>query len=601
MADWIGIVPDMVSAMLGMVLASEIIGVRGDFDWMLTCERTEFRATGRYSEALRFCEQLGLQDNVSVYPIGKSPEGREMVVVVISTDSDVMDFRKRKKPLLFVNNGIHSGEIDGKDATLVLARRLLGPDGAPEEANWSGLLDRASLAFIPVLSVDAHERFSKFNRVNQNGPEEMGWRATSENLNLNRDFAKIDGLEMRNLLDFVNDIEPDFYIDNHVTDGGDWQYVVQWDVPRYPTMATATVDVSQRFVDDVMPKLTGAGFENAPYFGGFDDRNPGRGITLGFYGPRYSTGYWAMRNRPAMLVETHVLKPYRERFDATLELNRLTLEWVGRNASFLRAQNKAGDAEGLAMTETDEIVLTARNTGRTKPFTFKGLKFDPYKSDVSGGEIPRWTREKVDHATVIRDEFAAGVTVEAPAGWFVPSYLREVVDRLQIHGVEMMPIRAEAVGTTVSWKVQKFDEVTFGSSTFEGRMMPRFKIIDVQREIVLPTGYVVPMNQRLGRLSAQLLEPMAGDSFAAWGFLNGYFESKEYAEAYAMEPIAREMLKDPAIRSAFEEALKDPAFAGSPGARLNWFYERSPWYDQRLMVYPIYRLELSDMAGLISE
>lgn len=213
----------MISAMLGMAMVAcgEV-----DFDWTLTCERTNFRATGRYAEALSFCEQLGLQDNVSVFPIGKSPEGREMVVVVVSTDSDVLNFENRKKPLLFVNNGIHSGEIDGKDATLVLARRLVKPDGAPDEANWSGLLEKASFAFIPVLSVDGHERFSRFNRVNQNGPEEMGWRATSENLNLNRDFAKVDGLEMRNLLDFVNDIEPDFYIDNHVTDGGDRKSVV---------------------------------------------------------------------------------------------------------------------------------------------------------------------------------------------------------------------------------------------------------------------------------------------------------------------------------------------------------------------------------------
>jgi hypothetical protein len=586
----------MISAMLGMAMVA-----RGgvDFDWTLTCERTDFRATGRYAEALRFCEQLGLQDNVSVFPIGKSPEGREMVVVVVSTDSDVLNFENRKKPLLFVNNGIHSGEIDGKDATLVLARRLVNPDGAPEEANWSGLLDKASFAFIPVLSVDGHERFSRFNRVNQNGPEEMGWRATSENLNLNRDFAKIDGLEMRNLLEFVNDIEPDFYIDNHVTDGGDWQYVVQWDVPRYPTMAKATVDVSQKFVDEVMPKLTKSGFENAPYFGGFDDRNPGRGITLGFYGPRYSTGYWAMRNRPSMLVETHVLKPYKERYDATLELNRLTLEWVGANASLLRVRNQYGDVEGMAMDEGEDVVLTARNSGKTKPYVFKGLKFDPYKSDVSGAEIPRWTREKVNHETVIRDEFEAGVSVKAPAGWFVPSYLRSVVDRLQVHGVQMIPVRDEAVGTTVRWTVQKFDGVSLGTSTFEGRTMPRFKVIDVERDIVVPAGFVVPVNQRLVRLAAQLLEPTSGDSFAAWGFLNAYLESKEYAEAYAMEPIAQEMLKDPATKAAFEEALKDVSFAGSPGARLNWFYERSPWFDQRYLIHPIYRLTGTEMARLI--
>ncbi len=580
----------MLMAALGLSL------VNADFDWELTCEKTDWLKTGRYEEAYRFCEQLSLLPNVQMVPIGKSPEGRPMVLMILSTDSDVLSPEKRKKPLLYINNGIHSGEIEGKDATLIMARRMMQPDGAPDsDPNWSGLLDKASLAFVPVFSVDAHERMSPYNRANQNGPVEMGWRVTGENLNLNRDWVKADAVEMKNLLNFVNDIEPDFYIDNHTTDGGDWQYTVQYDVPRNPTMAPSVVEVSQKFVDDVMPKIDKAGFLTAPYFGGFDDRRPERGITISAFGARYSTGYWSMRNRPSMLIETHVLKPYKDRLFGTLESNRLTLEWMGANASLLRTRVKYGDIDSMAIKEGDDIVLTARTSDKSRPFTFKGLKFEPYQSDVSGGEIPHWTRDKVEYVTTIRDQFEIGLTVKAPAGWLIPSNLVDVVERLKLHGIEMIPAKEGRLETTA----QKFTEVKFGTETFEGRFMPRFKLVDVKRAVSVPPGsFIVPVGQRLGRLAAQLLEGQSSDSFAAWGFFNGFMEQKEYAEAYAMEPIAKKMLEDPAIRAAFDEALKDPAFAGNPGARLNWFFERSSYYDARLMVHPVIRLTGAEVKSL---
>jgi hypothetical protein len=283
---------------------------------------------------------------------------------------------------------------------------------------------------------------------------------------------------------------------------------------------------------------------------------------------------------------------------ATLEINYRTLEWMAENSAALMSANKVAD--GAHVREGDDLVLTARNSGRTRPFTFKGLKFDPYKSEVSGGEIPRWTRDKVEHATVIRDIFEPGLVVKAPAGWFVPRSLVEVVDRLKWHQIDLIPVRNEVVGKATRLRAQKLTEVRFGGSTFEGRSMPQFRIVEVDREVVIPEGYVVRVDQRLGRLAAQLLEPEAPDSFLSWGFLNAFLESKEYAESYAMEPIAAKMLADDAaLRAEFEEKLKDPAFAGNPGARLDWFYERSPYFDSRYRIHPIYRLDgvtLSEMV-----
>lgn len=581
--------------MLGLVLAASIgIDNQGaQFDWRLTFEKSNFLRTGSYEESLKFCRELArVSDKCTLYEIGVSPENRPMVVLVLSNDTDALNPVGRTKPLLFIENGIHSGEIEGKDATLILARRIIRPFGAPQEPNLSSLLDKVNIVFIPVFSVDAHERMSPYNRANQNGPIEMGWRATSENLNLNRDFAKADAVEMQNLLPFLSKVKPDFFIDNHTTDGGDWQYTVQYDVPIYPTMAPQTAAISKQYVDSVIPKVESDGFLCAPYFGGFDDRRPDRGITLSSFGPRYSTGYMAVRNRPSLLVETHVLKAYAPRVWGTYSANLRTIEWMGQNADALLTANSEADAVTAELKEGDELALTARNTGVSRPFTFKGLKFEPYKSDISGNEIPRWTSEKVDHQTVIRDQLEAGMVVKLPAGYLVPGYLWPVIQRLKLHGIQCDPVSEQMVGKTIRMTVQMFTDVKFATSTNEGRVSPQFKLIEVERDITIPSGsVVVPIGQPLARLVANLLESNSPEGFASWGFFNGYMESKEYAEAYAMEPIAKQMLADdPKLKAEFEGKLKDPAFAANSGARLNFFFERSKWFDQRYRICPVYRL-----------
>ncbi len=189
-------------------------------DWTLVYERSGFLRTGRYEEAVTFCRRLDLASPFAkMVRFGKSPEGREMVALFISKEGkfDPKSWRTSKKPLVFVQNGIHSGEIEGKDASLMLARALL------VEGKESKILDGANLLIVPVFSVDAHERFGPYNRVNQNGPVEMGWRATAQNLNLNRDYMKADAPEMRNLLGLLHRFKPDFFFDNHTTDGADWQ------------------------------------------------------------------------------------------------------------------------------------------------------------------------------------------------------------------------------------------------------------------------------------------------------------------------------------------------------------------------------------------
>ena len=358
----------MVSWLLASAMASQSVAT--DPRLTLTVEKTNYVSTGRYEEALAFCEALAeLSPMAQVVNIGRSPQGRRMVALVVSENPGavMVGENRGEKPLVFVQNGIHPGEIEGKDATLMLVRQLLGLGKAKDYPDYSAdILEKVDLVIIPVFSVDGHERMSPYNRINQNGPDEMGWRVTAQNLNLNRDYAKADAPEMRNLLELINGLKPDFLIDNHTTDGGDWQYVVMHDVPKYPNMhPSSSWEWSDAYEKAVMPMVDDAGYLTAPYFGGISQTATEPVIRTGFFGPRYSTGYMGLRNVPSLLVETHVLKEYKPRLLATAELNYRTWEWCADNAESLLAARAAADEATSAWKAGDRVALDRQDWAGT--------------------------------------------------------------------------------------------------------------------------------------------------------------------------------------------------------------------------------------------
>lgn len=555
--------------------------------WELTAEKTGFEATGRYAEAVTFCRRLEKASPYArVIRYGTSPQGREMLALVLSKEKAFTPEAARRtgKPVVFINNGIHSGEIEGKDADLILARDIL------VAKTRAALLDGVTLVILPVFSVDAHEeRFGPYNRVNQNGPREMGWRSTSENLNLNRDWMKADAGETKALLRFLTAWNPDFLFDNHTTDGGDWRYTVLADVPSGPTLDSGVADWAKQMRAAVTASVEKDGFLTAPYF---DLQNPGRpedGLSVQDFEPRYTHGYMTARNRPSMLVETHMLKPYGQRVAATYSINARTIAYIGENAKSLLAAIHTADAAAAATRPGDKFVLTSRTAPETRPFIFHGLVYAPFDSPITGGKVHAWTREAKDTPTTIRDTFTPGLTITAPAAYAIPPQYTEIIARLDLHGLRYTRLKTPRIDSFDTWR---FESVTFPAAPFEGRFRPRYRAIPIQEKRTLPVGTVIISTAQPGaKLLLHLLEPEAPDSLLSWGFLNGIFASPEYAEEYAMEPIARKMLEaDPALKAAFEERLKDPIFATNRSARIAFFYERSPYFDVRKDKYPIVRL-----------
>jgi hypothetical protein len=295
-------------------------------------------------------------------------------------------------------------------------------------------------------------------------------------------------------------------------------------------------------------------------------------------------------------VETHVLKPYEPRVKATYAVMVETAAECVRQAKDLKAMNARADAAAASVKEGDSVVLTSELTSETEPFTFLAYAYAPRPSNITGRPVAAWDRTKPQTVpTTVRWKFKPGLTVAAPAAYAIPPAWHGVLERLKLHGVRSFTLTKPM--TDLFW-TERFEEVKFAQGPFESRQQPSFKAVAVNGARTLPVGTViVPVSQPHSRLLMHLMEPTAPDSFVQWGFFNTIFESKEYAEDYAMEPYANKMLAgNEALAKEFAEALKDEKFAASPSARLDFFYRRSPYFDDRLNKYPVVRLSTAQLS-----
>jgi hypothetical protein len=556
--------------------------------WLTAYELSGHRVTPRYDETLRYCRRLDSASSwVTLTSFGTSPQGRQLPLLIVSKQGvdDPRDPRRAGIPVVLIQAGIHAGEIDGKDAGLMLVRDMA------ITRSRSSLLDSAIVLFIPIFNVDGHERFGPFNRINQNGPEEMGWRVTARNLNLNRDYLKADAPEMRALLRLFAAWEPDLYVDCHVTDGIDFQYDVTYTTETGPQIdARVGAWISHDFLPGMLSGVERAGHRIFWYVFPREEKDLTRGMNGGASPPRFSTGYAALRNRAALLIETHVYKSYRTRVAATYAVLTSALERVNRTASVLRS----------AVRVADEAQAGLGRRGATVPLTF-GLdsgsvmrEFLGYRSFQQMSAISGSTRLVYsDEPVVVRMPFYGGIrvtdSVEAPKAYLIPPEWSFVPEILRVHGIRMQRLRAPA---TVEVGSYRFRNPRWKERPYEGRHGLTVTADPIRERRTFGAGtVVVPSDQPAMRVVVQLLEPRSADSFVAWGFFDAVFEQKEYFEQEVMERVGERMLAtDSLLRAAFfAQVGADSAFAADPDARLNWLYQRSPYRDGALNVYPVGR------------
>lgn len=561
-------------------------------EFLTHCEKTHYQETGRYDETLKFARKFQkASPYVRVLTLGRTGQGRDLMLLVVSKDQAFTPQAavETGKPILLIQNGIHPGEISGKEASHMLLRDIL------ITKRYAGWLDHLILLVIPVFNVDGHERVSLYNRINQNGPREMGFRANGQRFNLNRDYIKADTPEMRAWLKMWTAWLPDFFMDNHVTDGLDHQYDVTISMSTeqevWPTVGKWTRD---KFLPAVMGAMEQDGHIIGPYYEPRNLLDLADGIEGGPTQPRYSNGYTVIHNRPGLLVETHSLKSHRTQTWAHYDLMRHTFDLIAQTPKVLKKAVRDAD-EAIARLGTkyhpkNKLFINGTVSPEGEPITLKGVAYHQAESDISSATYIVFGTEPVDIPTTFYNKITTTAAPTVPLGYIVPVQWTSVIDLLKLHGVKTEVLPKEVSG---EFETYRFFDVKWAERPFEGRHRVEFTSALTREQMTLPAGSVyVPMNQRAGRVALNLLEPDAADSAVRWGFFDTIFEQKETYSEYVMEQIALEMLEQsPELREEFEERLEaDEEFAQSPQARLDFFYHRSGYAEPDKDLYPVVRI-----------
>lgn len=576
--------------LLGMFLLSVFLplSAQSDSNWQTYYEKSGYLETPRYDETIAYCRRLdAASDWVSYQSFGKSPQGRDLPLVIVDKDGYFTpeSARKAGKAVVLIQSGIHAGEIDGKDASLMLIRDMV------ITKQLSALLDSVTVLFIPIFNVDGHEKFGPYNRMNQNGPKEMGFRATAQNLNLNRDFLKADAPEMRAWLALFNRWLPDFLVDNHVTDGADHQYVLTYGIETNGNVAEPLRRwTAEKLAPTLEAQMAAEEMPIMRYFSMKERPDLRNGLVMQPYSPRYSTGYGAVQNRVFMLVEMHALKDYRTRVTGNYVFLKHLLAYLNAQKANLLKINQLSDeltAHQLSGTVLPlDYVVDYRDTSWVD---FLGIDYELVPSEISGDLWVKFNGKPATFRVPVFDHSTVNDSAVVPYAYLIPQEWQTQIEILKQHGVAVHRLAAEMSLTVESYQL---NNPTWRSQPFEGhfRMEVTPQVIREQRTYP-PGTAVVLMNQRTNRVVAALLEPHAPDSYISWGMWNTIFERKEYGEDYILEKVAREMLeKDPSLKAAFDAALaNNPDMAENRWARLYFFYARTPYYE-KTGIYPVGKL-----------
>lgn len=554
-------------------------------------ERSGFIKTGRYEEVIGLCAafQQAYPRQVKCIDFGTTPQGRPMKALIVTATGAMTpaEAQRRHLPVTLVQGGIHAGEIDGKDAGFLALREILEGKLAP------GVLDKQVVIFVPVFNVDGHERFTPNNRPNQRGPVEMGWRTTAQNFNLNRAYVKADAPEMQAMLALVNAWDPLVTVDLHVTDGAKFEHDVSIQVEPVYSGDPAFRRAGLALRSNVIAAITSQGSQPHSFYMSFvENDNPASGFADGVSDPRFSTGYFQLRNRMAMLVETHSWKDYPTRVRVTHNAVIAVLEQVAAHGAAWQQAAAAADARASHIAGS-AVPLTWKTTDKSHLIDFKGYAYTRTPSDVSGILMTHYDESRPQIWTVpLRDEVVADLSVNAPgAGYVVPAaYAATVGAKLRQHGIAFTVVKQAQPHAAVD--TFRADKTTFSAAPFESHQ--RLAVQGAWRHEerpVLAGALFVPVNQPKARLVMAMLEPQAPDSLLAWGMFNNAFERKEYMEEYVAEDVARaQMAADPALKAQFQQMLaSDPAFAKNGRARLEFFAKRHASWDERFNLYPVMR------------
>ncbi len=548
-------------------------------------EKTSGLESATYFEAIEWYKNLDkISTKVLVKEMGMSDAGYPLHLVLVSNDGrfDAAQWHKQNKAVILINNGIHPGEPDGIDASMMLVRDIV--------INKIKLPGNVALAFIPVYNIGGCLNRNSYSRANQNGPLEYGFRGNAQNLDLNRDFTKNDSKEAKSFVQIFHLLDPDILIDNHVSDGADYQHTMTLLTTQYDKLG---VDLGGWLKNNFEPQLykgmTEKNWDMVPYVN-FETETPDKGMEMFYDPPRYSSGYAALFQTIGFVPETHMLKAFKDRVLSTYALSLTVIEKASLNATALIAERKKARAE-VVNTKSFPFKWTV-DTTKFSFITFKGYEQGFKPSDATGQNRMYYDRSKPFIKQVkFFNVFNASNFVDAPAAYIIPQGWYILIDLLKLNNVQMQQFKNDTLIDVEAYHIDDYKALPRPYEKHHKNSAVKISVMN-QKIRFLKGDYVIYLNQPANRYLVEMLEPTGDDSFFAWNFFDAILQQKEGYSDYRWDDLAAEVLKkDPALKAKLEEKKKvDEKFAANGSAQLDFIYKNSPYYEPGHNRYPVYRL-----------
>ncbi|WP_407508400.1 M14 family metallopeptidase [Elizabethkingia anophelis] len=558
--------------------------VFGQNTYLTPYEKGNGNQSVTYDEMNTFYKDLSKNfKNIQYLQKGEDDNGKPIYVVVFNPFKEKIEKLGKDKTVLMINNGIHPGEPDGIDATMMLMRDLATQKvKAPKNI---------VIAAIAAYNVSGMLNRGSYSRANQNGPEEYGFRGNARNYDLNRDFIKADTKNARSFQQIYQWLNPDVFIDNHVSNGADYQYTFTYISTHKERLGKSLGDYFfNEFQADNLKQMQTLGYESTPYVNIHGDV-PEIGFAAFEDSPRYATGYTSLFNSIGTVVETHMLKPYDKRVDATYKYMLVNLENIDKNYKKIKELRKENLKQYAAGNKYP--IRWKVDSAKYSTMDFKGFEAGYKPSGISGQKRLYYDRNKPFTKKIkLFNTYAPIGFVNIPRYYVIPQSEYRVIEELKRNHIKMNILKRDSIATVEAYKINDFKTV---KNPYEGHYIHYETVVGKSNKQIkfLAGDYVVPTQQSGVKYILETLEPEALDSFFNWNFFDAMLGQKEYYSAYIFEDTAADLMKnDLALRTAFEAKKKiDKDFAKEGKAQLDWVYENSPYYEKKThRQYPIYRI-----------
>ncbi|WP_191859379.1 M14 family metallopeptidase [Hanstruepera ponticola] len=553
-------------------------------DFNTVFEKSNGTETATYQQTISYYQKLAnTYPEINIQTMGLTDSGEPLHVVTLNPDKEFdFDAVRTNERILLINNGIHPGESDGVDATMMLYRDLVqGKINMPKHT---------VLATIPIYNVGGSLNRNSGTRANQNGPIEYGFRGNARNYDLNRDFIKCDTENAKTFAQIFHLVKPDVFIDNHVSNGADYQYTLTHLFTQHNKLGGS---LGNYLHTELMPqlenKLTKKDWDITPYVNVFN-QIPEKGFSQFMDYPRYSTGYTTLWNTLGMMVETHMLKPYKQRVEGTYELMISMIEIIEENHDAIKVNRQLSFMKFQA--NNSYTLDWEIDTSRTSTLHFKGYEGEFIESEITGAKRLKYNREKPFTKDVVyKNYFKPKIEVTVPRAYIIPKGWHHIIDLLKLNQVEMKRFEKDTTILVESYKISNYET---RKTAYEGHY-PHYntEVTSTNNEIAFKKGdCFIKTNQSALRYLLETLEPQAPDSFFNWNFFDTILQQKEGFSPYVFEDEALDIINNnPELKTEFDKKKEtDSEFASNWYSQLNWIFERSNHYEKSHLHYPIYRI-----------